>query len=1088
MRSGLLLPVLFLLLLASAVHAQELEPAWLEVANVALRLREGPSTDDGVITRLTPREAVELLEQGEEWSRIRRQDGTAGWAHNDYLLPWDERNRPDARRRVGERRLFNFPTEIGLVGPPRNFTSRHAELRAISDHSFIYAVKNQAQHHLPPDETLQRLGSIFDDDIYRQALDLWGVEDPPAPGGDERIVILLTSGYDREGFLGGWYPHGLGYIGLGINQPEFVVKGDVLAEHMAQTLAHEFGHLLHDHTGNRNRADWVVEGLAEFTQTYLVHGQTLEKSWRSPGPTHVSGARTRLFAGPCTDYETSRLFITYIYERLGVDLLRDFADHPRQGMAALDALLSDYGAGLDAHDFHADWVIANYLNDVQRDGGRYGYPLLQGDSPMALSAPHNFIRQLPAGLDVTSDPYITDYYELPLLQDHDAPGKLLLDFRLLAPAPQDAWVQVVQILPERVDVQRFRANDYRGRPMLVSRQRQAERAFLAITTFTPDDYRRVQPVPFSLALRELPAQPDDRARVTAALHVRSEPDTAAASLGKLRPCSFVQVLQRGPEWSQVLADDGLSGWSHNDYLVHLNTPSAGAPASNCASLTRAARIGNYGTAQHLLATGTRVNSSDAFGRTALHEAAFWGHRDLITLLLRAGADIHAQDAAGRTPLDDVLHSGDTRSILQLYRAGENVDLGGAALQPLLITAAATGNDEFVALLLDEGQDINGRDETGRSALATAAANGQERVLRRLIDAGADVSLADGIGRTPFIHAAAGGNLVTLERIHRAGIDVNHVDREGHNALTLAAANGQTMNVAWLLLSTDVDVNHALPDSGRSALHLAAARGHADVIAMLLLGDADPRRYPQAVDAGARDAEGFTPLQLATAAGHARAATRLNMMDTDKLRPQNRYHLGAEVHAAARSGDLAGLERLIRADANVSATDAEGYTPLMRAVQAGNRDVVLRLLLAGADPDVRDNWQWDEPAMFFTIRSGDDDLTAMLLLAGASGRTMGNHAMEWTASFGRADVLRLLLDMKSFRRFRIDTRKKYTGRSALHHAVNFRHERVVEILLDSGADPNARASALYDHESVLYVARRGGNRQIIDMLLAAGAEA
>ena len=276
---------------------------------------------------------------------------------------------------------------------------------------------------------------------------------------------------------------------------------------MSHTLAHEFAHLLHDHTGNRNGRDWVVEGLAEFTQAYLVNSQTLEKSSRSIGPTHDPDARPRLFAGPCTDYEASRLFITYIFERLGIRFMREFADHPLQGMAALDALLAEHGAGMDAEDFHADWVLANYLNDVQRDGGRYGYPLLRGNSAMALSAPHNFIRQLPAGLRVTSDPYITDYYELPLLRSGDASGKLLLDFRLFAPQPQDAWIQFVQVLPDRVDVQRFRANDYRGRPILVSRDSRAERAFLAITTFTPGDYLRVQPVRFTLALRELPAQP-----------------------------------------------------------------------------------------------------------------------------------------------------------------------------------------------------------------------------------------------------------------------------------------------------------------------------------------------------------------------------------------------------------------------------------------------------------------------------------------------------------------------------------------------------------------------------------------------------
>ncbi len=1086
MRTRLLL-VLCLLFVTAAAHAQEAEPALLEVADIALRLRSGPSTDDAIITQLTPREAVELLERGEQWSRIRRQDGLTGWAHNDFLLAWDERNRLDTSRRIGDRRLFNFPTRFGGLRTPSDHTNRHAELRAISDHSYIYTVKNRAHHLLPEDETLQRLGAIFDGKIYQQALDLWGVEDPPVINGDERLVILLTSGYDRENFLGGWYSPGKGYVGLGINQPEFVVKGDFLVDHLSQTLAHEFGHVLHDHSGDRNRAPWVIEGLAEFTQAYLVHGQTLEKGWRSPGPTYIPDARTRLFAGPCTDYETSKLFITYIYERLGVELLRNFADHPRQGMAALDALLAESDSGMDAHDFYADWVLANYLNDVRRDGGRYGYPLLQGKSPLALSAPNNFIRQLPAGLRVTSDPYITDYYELPLLQDSGAAGKLLLDFRLFAPAPQDAWIQFVQVLPERVNVQRFRANDYRGRPILVSRDGQAERAFFAISTFTPGDYLRTQPVRFSLALRELPAQPDNRAQVTATLRVRSEPGLNARALGKLRSCSYVQVLQRDPEWTQIMADDGLSGWSHNDYLFHLNAPSAGAPAFNCASLTNAAWNGTYGAVQHLLATGADVNGGDAFGRSALHEAAFWGHRDIITLLLRAGADIHAQDAAGRTPLDDVLRSGDTRSVLRLYQAGENFSLGDPAIQPLIVDAAATGNNDFLELLLENGHDINWRDESGRTALAAAADNAHERVVRTLIDAGADVSLADENDRTPFIQSAVGGNLVTLERIYRAGVDENHVDREGHNVLTLAASRGKAMNVAWLLLSTEVDVHHSLPDSGRNALHLAATNGHADVIAMLLLSDR--RRRSQVMDASAQDADGFTPLQLATAAGHVRAATYLNMVETDTLRPETRRQdisLGPEVHAAARSGNLAEVERLIKADAHISATDSEGYTPLMRAAQAGHRDVVLRLLLAGASPDERDNWQWDEPAMFFTIRNDHSDLTAMLLLAGASGRTWGNTALQWVASFGRADILRLLLDTRTWVRFNIETRN-YPGQTPLHHAVNFLHERVVEILLDSGADPNARTGPIFDRESVMDVARQVGNRKIINMLIAAGAQ-
>ena len=985
MRSGLLLPVLFLLLLASAVHAQELEPAWLEVANVALRLREGPSTDDGVITRLTPREAVELLEQGEEWSRIRRQDGTAGWAHNDYLLPWDERNRPDARRRVGEKRLFR------VYGGPQ----RYADLRVVGDHSYIYTVAYSAANFLPDDRALQGLGKLFDERVYRQALDLWGVEDSPHIAGDNRIPILVASGFDSHQALAGWYsgrdgmphesnPAGTGFLGIMLHEANRSAMQSDFANLVTRTTAHEFGHLLHHHVGGSRLGSVYGEGLAEFTRAFLQYGQELPIiETRSPGPT-VGKDLGISSAGPCVDYHTGMLFTSYIYERFGAETLQRFASHPRMGMHALDDLLAERDEGMDASDFYADWALANHLLDTRRDNGRFGYSLMPH---LQTSAPPNPIRQLPAVFRDSSYPYTAKYYELPLIPESGSHMYLLLDFRLHASQPQDAWIQFVQVLPDNIDVRRFRANDYRGRPILAPRARQAQRAFLAVSPFIPGEHHHNRPVHFSLSMHEIPPQPDDRAQVTASLRVRSEPDTAAPTLGKLRPCSYVQVLQRGDEWSQVLADDGLSGWSHNDYLFHLNAPSAGAPAFNCASLTRAARNGNYGTAQHLLTTGAGVNGSDAFGRTALHEAALWGHHAIIVRLLRAGADIHAQDAAGRTPLDDVLRSGDTRSILRLYGARENFHLGDPELRPLVIMGAAGGNGELVELLLDHGHDVNWRDQDGRSALAAAA----------------------------------------------------------------------------------------------------AASGHADVIAMLLLGHANPRRRPQPVDVDARDAEGFTPLQLASTAGHVRAAARLNMMETDKLKPELSYHLGPEIHAAARSGDLAGLEGLIRADAWISATDSEGYTPLMRASRAGHQDVVLRLLLAGADPDARNNWQWDEPALFFTIRSGHDDLSAMLLIAGASGRTMGNGAMQWTASFGRADVLRLLLDAKSPSRFYIDTRN-YPGQTPLHHAVNFQNERIVEILLDSGADPNARTGPIFDRRSVMDVARSGGNRRIIDMLLAAGAEA
>ena len=53
MRTRLLL-VLCLFFVTAAAHAQEVEPALLEVAGVTLRLRSGPSTDDAILDSCAP--------------------------------------------------------------------------------------------------------------------------------------------------------------------------------------------------------------------------------------------------------------------------------------------------------------------------------------------------------------------------------------------------------------------------------------------------------------------------------------------------------------------------------------------------------------------------------------------------------------------------------------------------------------------------------------------------------------------------------------------------------------------------------------------------------------------------------------------------------------------------------------------------------------------------------------------------------------------------------------------------------------------------------------------------------------------------
>ncbi len=579
MRSGLLLALLVLLLVATAAHAQEVEPAWLEVANTTLNLRSGPSTDDDVITQLTPREAVELLQRGEAWSQVRRQDGETGWAHNDYLHPWNELNRPDARRRVGERRLFRvFGGSVCDYEIPRYSIDRFADLRVVSDHSYIYTVTRGSSAVLPSEQALQEYGKAFDERIYHQALDLWGIEDPPHIEGDERVVVLIAAGFSSLGTSTGWYvgrsglpheanPAGTGYLGIEQSIWEERWADVVLESSSLQILAHEFGHLLHHHIGQGNHVGWVNEGLAEFTEQYLDRDMTLLDRGMNRMEQGAHDPSANQLNHPATpSYINSMYFMTYIYEQLGVETLRSFVNHPLQGLTALDALFDERGDGRDTDDFFADWVIANYQNEAQLENGRYGYQLFRNSTLLKQTLRSNPVQQLPARISDHAEPYSTKYYELSPPLEFRPDSGLLLDFRMSDPAPQDAWLQVVQVLPERIDVQRLRASDLRSSLGLVMLDERPERVFVAVSPFTPGARYRTQTAFYSLDLEVVPLSSDVLTLVEANLQVRRAPQLTDNALNLLRRCDIVQVLNPGADWSLIRNDSGIVGWSSSDFL------------------------------------------------------------------------------------------------------------------------------------------------------------------------------------------------------------------------------------------------------------------------------------------------------------------------------------------------------------------------------------------------------------------------------------------------------------------------------------------------------------------------------------------
>ena len=110
----------------------------------------------------------------------------------------------------------------------------------------------------------------------------------------------------------------------------------------------------------------------------------------------------------------------------------------------------------------------------------------------------------------------------------------------------------------------------------------------------------------------------------------------------------------------------------------------------------------------LLESGMDVNRIDRVwdGFTALHVAAYKGHRAVVKVLIDAGADVNTRDTSNRlhlgTPLFLAARNGHASVVHQLIKAGANVHLSDRnGLTPLAM-AKNNGHCGCEKALIDAG--------------------------------------------------------------------------------------------------------------------------------------------------------------------------------------------------------------------------------------------------------------------------------------------------------------------------------------------------------------------------------------------------
>jgi ankyrin repeat protein len=161
-------------------------------------------------------------------------------------------------------------------------------------------------------------------------------------------------------------------------------------------------------------------------------------------------------------------------------------------------------------------------------------------------------------------------------------------------------------------------------------------------------------------------------------------------------------------------------------------------------------------------------------------------------------------------------------------------------------------------------------------------------------------------------------------------------------------------------------------------------------------------------------------------------------------------------------------------------DLSARTPLMDVVESGEIETVKELLEAGADPKLRPGNAWS--AFGLAVRDGRIDIVEMFLEhePTAADKVYLGQMLRLAAIHDRKEIATLLLDNEA----EIDARSEERGWTPLMFAAYDNNADMVRLLLDRGADVNARN--IYGW-SILTVTARVGHLEIVQELIDRGAE-
>jgi len=450
-------------------------------------------------------------------------------------------------------------------------------------------------------------------------------------------------------------------------------------------------------------------------------------------------------------------------------------------------------------------------------------------------------------------------------------------------------------------------------------------------------------------------------------------------------------------------------------------------------------------------------------------------------------------------------------------------LGAAALASAdprpqtLVDLIRAGNREAVlAAITSPDIDVNAAEPDGSTALLWATYAVDHDLVRALLKRGAKASVTNRFGSSPLTEAVKLGDVELVRMLLEARADPESPNQDGQTALMLASNIG-SVKIAELLIKRGAKVNAVETFRGQTALMWAAAENHPDLVDLLLKHGANvkvrakyddwPRQMTSEPRAQFRQTGGLTALLYATRSGCYRCAVAIVKAGADVNQP-NPDGITPLINAIdSRSYDIAMF--LLDKGANPGAWDMTGRTPLYVAVDMnsfrarrgpggfgfGGRvaphppsthtamDLVNRLLGMGVDPNheltrMRPNGNGRGRFEEYMLRGGTGPLmVAALAYDDVAIRALLAHGAE-------VDVPNVFQITPLMAAAGMDGSARGFGGGPRPADIQDRAIKTIDLLLDAGANVNARVTDSHSHTAKLDAYIKGRDHEGQTALFAA----